>query len=213
MIESTEAKIGRSMKKRENTTISLPFQNSATVRTSTSHARRLARLTAAGWLFAAGPAANRSCDRYQRHEPRTNPCRSAAPSGDANNVRLAQPSRSRRRRPASAGCRRSVTPSMPLKTAMPSDCRISAPAPWAIRSGTTPRMKAIEVMMIGRRRSRHASSVASRIGLPRPADQLGELDDQDRVLAGQPDQHHQADLGEDVDIHAVFAQRWRWSPR
>ena len=61
---------------------------------------------------------------------------------------------------------KSVTPSMPLKTAMPSDCRISAPAPWAINSGSTPRMNAIEVMMIGRSRSRQASSVASRIGLP-----------------------------------------------
>ena len=57
---------------------------------------------------------------------------------------------------------------MPLKTATPSDCRISAPAPWAKSRGTTPRMKAIEVMMIGRSRSRQASSVASRIGLPRP---------------------------------------------
>ena len=56
---------------------------------------------------------------------------------------------------------KSVTPIMPLKTAVPSDCRISAPAPVAITSGTTPRMKAKEVMRIGRSRSREASTVAS----------------------------------------------------
>ena len=49
---------------------------------------------------------------------------------------------------------------MPPNTAVPSDRRISAPAPAATTSGTTPRMKANEVMMMGRRRSLHASSVA-----------------------------------------------------
>ena len=60
----------------------------------------------------------------------------------------------------------SVTPSMPLKTAVPSVRRISAPAPSASTSGTTPRMKANEVIMIGRSRSRQASSVASRPATP-----------------------------------------------
>jgi hypothetical protein len=32
-------------------------------------------------------------------------------------------------------------------------------------------------------------------------DLLGELDNQDGVLAGQADQHHQADLREDVVVH------------
>ena len=60
----------------------------------------------------------------------------------------------------------SVTPNMPLNTAVPSVRRISAPAPWASISGTTPRMKANEVMTIGRNRSRQASSVAWRRGSP-----------------------------------------------
>ena len=47
----------------------------------------------------------------------------------------------------------SVTPSIPLKTAVPSDLRISAPAPDAVNSGTTPRMKANDVIKIGRSRS------------------------------------------------------------
>ena len=59
-----------------------------------------------------------------------------------------------------------VTPSMPLKTAVPRVRRISAPAPLARRSGTTPRMNAIEVITIGRSRSRQASRVASRSGRP-----------------------------------------------
>src|SRR5436309_168230 len=56
----------------------------------------------------------------------------------------------------------SVTPNMPAKTAVPSVRRISAPAPSDTISGTTPRMNAKLVMMIGRSRSLTASSVASR---------------------------------------------------
>ena len=92
-----------------------------------------------------------------------------------------------------------VTPSMPLKTAVPSDRRISAPAPCAITSGTTPRMKANEVIRIGRSRSRHASTRRLGLGLALAMQLAGELDDQDRVLARQADQHDQADLHEDVD--------------
>ena len=105
----------------------------------------------------------------------------------------------------------SVTPSMPLKTAVPSVRRISAPAPSASTSGTTPRMNANDVIRIGRSRSRHASSVASRRGTPASLLLLGELDDQDRVLARQADQHHEADLREDVDVHARPASRRRSS--
>ena len=60
----------------------------------------------------------------------------------SNSPRLAQPIDGVRRRPASAPAPNSVTPSMPLNTAVPSVCRISAPAPRAIISGTTPRMNA-----------------------------------------------------------------------
>ena len=59
-----------------------------------------------------------------------------------------------------------VTPSMPLNTATPSATRISAPAPLASTSGTTPRMKAKEVIRIGRSRSLDASTVASKAVLP-----------------------------------------------
>ena len=49
---------------------------------------------------------------------------------------------------------------MPPQTAVPSDCRLPAPAPVANTSGSTPRMNAKLVMMIGRNRIRAASSAA-----------------------------------------------------
>ena len=54
-----------------------------------------------------------------------------------------------------------VTPSIPENTAVPKACRISAPAPVPSTSGTTPRMKASDVIRIGRSRSFAASSTAS----------------------------------------------------
>src|SRR3954465_13322984 len=102
---------------------------------------------------------------------------------------------------------KAVTPSIPLKTASPRARRISAPAPRAMTSGTTPRMNASEVIRIGRSRSRDASRVAPQEwqrpgprslqgGLPRrPAPRpplLGEFDDEDGVLAGQADQDHES---------------------
>ena len=48
---------------------------------------------------------------------------------------------------------------MPLN-AIPMEARAAAP-PLASTSGTTPRMKAKEVMMIGRKRLRAASTAAS----------------------------------------------------
>ena len=54
----------------------------------------------------------------------------------------------------------------PLNTAVPSDRRISAPAPVAMTRGTTPSMKAREVMVMGRSRNRDASMAASPRGMP-----------------------------------------------
>ena len=83
---------------------------------------------------------------------------------------------------------------------MPIACRISAPAPLENTSGSTPRMKANEVMRIGRSRMRQASSAASTGGPALHVELARELDDQDRVLAGQADQHEEADLREDVVV-------------
>ncbi len=50
---------------------------------------------------------------------------------------------------------------MPQKTAVPMATRISAPAPLAIISGSTPKANANEVIKIGRNRNRLASMTAS----------------------------------------------------
>ena len=55
---------------------------------------------------------------------------------------------------------------MPEKTVMPITLRDSAPAPVAVSSGTTPRMKANAVIRIGRKRSLAAFSAASTSGFP-----------------------------------------------
>ena len=48
---------------------------------------------------------------------------------------------------------RKVAASIPPNTPVPIEFRLAAPAPVAMTSGTTPKMKAMEVMTIGRNRS------------------------------------------------------------
>ncbi len=65
-----------------------------------------------------------------------------------------------------------------------------------------PAIKAMEVITIGRRRRRHASSAASM--MPSLDLQLaGKLDDQNGVFTGQAHQDHQTHLHEDVVIAPV----------
>jgi hypothetical protein len=86
---------------------------------------------------------------------------------------------------------------MPPITPVPMARWLAEPAPLASTSGSTPRMKASEVIRIGRKRRCAASSTAS-TG-PCPAVQvLRELDDQHRVLRRQADDRDQADLEVDV---------------
>ena len=60
----------------------------------------------------------------------------------------------------------SAAVSMPPITAVPIATRLFAPAPVAIASGNTPKMKAKLVIRIGRRRIRAASIAASMTRLP-----------------------------------------------
>ena len=68
-------------------------------------------------------------------------------------------------------------------------------------------MKAKDVIRIGRKRARAASTADSTIGLPGGAHFARHLDDQDRVLGRQRDQQDQADLDVEivVDAEAVAA--------
>ena len=95
-----------------------------------------------------------------------------------------------------------MTPSIPANTAMPIACRISKPAPVENTSGTTPMMNATDVISTGRSRTRHASRIACDVALAFVLALPGELDDQDRVLAGEPREHEEADLREDVVVAA-----------
>jgi hypothetical protein len=75
----------------------------------------------------------------------------------------------------------------------------------AIASGTTPRMNAKDVIRIGAAgcappARRHRTGSAFILALAR------ELDDQDRVLGGEPDEHHEPDLRQDVDVHPAQQQ-------
>jgi hypothetical protein len=56
---------------------------------------------------------------------------------------------------------RNVAAIIPPITPVPIECRLAEPAPVEIASGTTPRMKASDVMIIGRNRNRAASMAAS----------------------------------------------------
>jgi hypothetical protein len=56
--------------------------------------------------------------------------------------------------------------SRPPTTASPSGRRASAPAPSPSAIGSVPTSAAIVVIMIGRKRTRHASYIASAGGLP-----------------------------------------------
>ena len=81
--------------------------------------------------------------------------------------------------------------------------REAAPEPVASISGTQPRMKANEVMRIGRRRSFEPSHGRVENLDAFLAFHLGELDDEDRVLGRQPDEHDQADLRIDVQVEVA----------
>ena len=88
---------------------------------------------------------------------------------------------------------------MPPNTGVPTSRRASCEAPVATTSGSRPRMKANDVIITGRKRSRAPSVAASSSGTPCLALLLGELDDQNAVLGGKPDQHDHADLGVEIE--------------
>ena len=96
---------------------------------------------------------------------------------------------------------------IPPITPVPMARWLAEPAPVDTTSGSTPRMKAIEVIRIGRKRRCTASQRRLDQVLALRVQVLGELDDQDRVLRRQADHGDQADLEEDVVRHAAQASR------
>src|SRR4029077_16496192 len=116
---------------------------------------------------------------------------------------------------------RSVETIMPPKTAVPTEWRLAWPAPEGKNNGRKPGVKEKEGMRRRRSCGRDAEDEGEEAHEdgPQPdarrldrrldrraaagAELLGELDDQDRVLGRQADQHHQADLAVDVVLQAA----------
>ena len=96
---------------------------------------------------------------------------------------------------------------MPPNTVVPIDCRLAAPAPVANISGNDAedegeRGHQDRPQAKPRRLHRRFDDLEPFLAPP-----LGEFDDQNRVLRGQTDQHDEADLGIDVDLHLPHPQR------
>ena len=79
-----------------------------------------------------------------------------------------------------------VAASMPPMTTVPKMRRDTAPAPEAVQSGTQPRMKAKEVIKMGRRRIRAPVSAASTRGLPFSYSSLANSTMRIAFLAARP---------------------------
>ena len=94
-----------------------------------------------------------------------------------------------------------VAVSMPPMTAVPITLRATAPEPEAMARGTHPRIKAKEVMRIGRRRKPGAFQGRIRNIPALLVLDLGKLHDKNGVFGRQPDEHDEADLGIEVQFH------------
>src|SRR4029453_1175494 len=146
-----------------------------------------------------------------RPYPRTTAGGVGGPGSPCAAGRRALPLRIRSLMPSSAtkntgtnGMASSVEAIIPPNTTVPMACWLAAPAPVATISGTTPRIKANEVITMGRNRRRVASTAASMMDRPIPEVEVaGELHDEDRVLARERDHEHQADLGVQVVVVAA----------
>ena len=86
----------------------------------------------------------------------------------------------------------------PPMTTVPSDRFAIEPGSSASASGIMPAIIDAVVMTIGRKRTRAASSIAVTLSMPARTRLAGEIDQQNPVLAHQPDQHHDADDREQV---------------
>ena len=75
---------------------------------------------------------------------------------------------------------------IPPRTDHPIVCRATAPAPVANTRGDTPKMKANDVIKIGRSRNRTASIVAARISIPRSTRSFANSTIRIEFLAARP---------------------------
>ena len=98
---------------------------------------------------------------------------------------------------------------IPPITVVPITCRATAPEPEAIQRGTHPRMKAKEVIKIGRSRKRARGQGRVYQRSTSFVFDFGKLNDQNGVLGNESNDHNQADLGKDVvfDLDEIGRQK------
>jgi hypothetical protein len=94
-----------------------------------------------------------------------------------------------------------VTPIIPLKTAVPSACRSSAPGPLATTKGNTPSVKANDVIKIGRSRTRAASVAAVKRSWPRSISCLANSTIKIAFLQANPTSTNEANLSKNIIVH------------
>ena len=92
---------------------------------------------------------------------------------------------------------------IPPITVEPRIRRATAPEPVANHNGKSPKMKAKEVIRIGRKRKRAPSSAASSKRFAFFVFGLGEFDNQNGIFRGEADEHDQTDLRVDVIFHTA----------
>jgi len=97
-----------------------------------------------------------------------------------------------------------VAASIPTITTVPRMRRASAPAPEAIQRGADPKMKANEVIRMGRRRRRAPSSAASIKSRPFANSALANSTIRIAFFRREANQHDQSDLR--IDAKVVTAQ-------
>ena len=93
---------------------------------------------------------------------------------------------------------------IPPNTPVPIACCVLSLAPLASISGTTPNVKAREVIRIGRKRSFAAVNVASIRLFPSLHQLSRELDNQNRILGGKSNQGYQTHFEKDVIRHIRY---------
>ena len=99
-----------------------------------------------------------------------------------------------------------VEVSMPPTTQVPIGARDSAPSPSPIAMGIMPAIVEKAVIRIGRNRTGPALQQGVVVAHSAGTEEVGVVDQQDRVLGHQPHQHDHADHAEDVQRAAGQGQ-------
>ncbi len=223
-MDSTAAKIGRSMKKRENTAVKPHFDRMRSGSSSGASSRpsggawplplpaapfpfTWTTLTGVGGACPLEGAAGRAAARLLHNRPISDARRPQQPPRAAPGVRADEPEHrlfrrafddvEEHRRQEDAEQRHAQHPAEDGQAQRPPHLRPGADRDHQRHDAEDERERGHQDRPQTQLHRRQRGVAARQ---PRLALVLGEFDNQDRVLAGQADQHHEADLREDVDV-------------